>query len=92
MQLIVIGVVILLVSIAILIKLFYDNLATRKNFYDENTLVYVLMHELAHAHCDETGHTDKFLEVFDLFLDRAEKLGFYDRSQKPCPCYPRTPQ
>ena len=48
------------------------------NYYDENMLTYVLLHEYAHVLCDEQHHTDKFYRIFDNLLDRATKAGVYD--------------
>ncbi len=49
------------------------------NYYNDNMLVYVGLHELAHALCDEIGHTDKFYAIFDKLMDKGEELGVYDR-------------
>lgn len=43
------------------------------NYYDDNMLIYALLHELAHAICDEVGHTPKFWAIFDELLDKASK-------------------
>lgn len=50
-------------------------------YYDENMLSYVLLHEYAHVLCDEQHHTDKFYRIFDNLLDRATKAGVYDPSK-----------
>jgi hypothetical protein len=49
-------------------------------YYDENMLTYVILHELSHVICDEIGHTDKFHRIFDAVLDRATTEGLYDPS------------
>ena len=49
------------------------------NYYDNNMLMYVGLHELAHVLCDEVGHTDKFWVIFDRLMDKAEEIGVYDR-------------
>jgi hypothetical protein len=41
--------------------------------YNKNQLVLVLLHEVAHALCDEVGHTDKFQSILDDLLIKAEK-------------------
>jgi Zn-dependent peptidase ImmA (M78 family) len=46
--------------------------------YDDNMLIFVILHELAHVMNDQIGHTEKFQEIFQSLLDRAEKFGFYD--------------
>ena len=40
--------------------------------------MYVAIHELAHVLCDEIGHTEKFYEIFNNLLDKAENLNIYD--------------
>jgi len=52
-------------------------------YYNDNMLIYVLLHELAHVLCDEVGHTDKFKNIFTELLIRASKAGLYDRSIPP---------
>lgn len=46
--------------------------------YDDNMLVYVTLHELAHTLCESIGHTDEFATLFDNLLLRAEKVGVFD--------------
>ena len=50
------------------------------DYYNENMLTYVGLHELAHVLCDEVGHTEKFYRVFDDLLDKAHEMGLYDPS------------
>lgn len=47
-------------------------------YYDPNSLTYVLLHEIAHSKCDEIGHTKKFEELFAELLEEAHKKGLYD--------------
>jgi len=47
-------------------------------FYSWNSLMFVLMHELAHVICDELHHTDKFHRINRALMRRAEKLGYYN--------------
>lgn len=47
-------------------------------YYNENMLTYVFLHEVAHILCDEIGHTEKFSRIFDTLLEKATKLGIYD--------------
>jgi hypothetical protein len=42
-----------------------------------NTLVYVLLHELAHLATQEMGHTPTFWVNFDFIRDEARALGVY---------------
>jgi len=49
------------------------------DYYDENMLIYVTIHELAHVKCPEVGHTDKFYDIFNELLDKASACGIYDK-------------
>ena len=50
----------------------------KNNYYDDNMLTYVLLHEIAHSICDEIGHTNKFHKIFDALLAKAEEMNIYD--------------
>ena len=50
------------------------------HYYDDNMLVYVLLHEISHSLNDEVGHTEKFHEIFEDLLKRATALGLYNPS------------
>lgn len=50
------------------------------DYYNENMLTYVGLHELAHVLCDEVGHTEKFYRIFDDLLAKAHEMGLYDPS------------
>ncbi len=55
------------------------------NYYDDNTLIYVAIHELAHAaNPYDVGHTKHFYDKFDELLKRAERMGLYNPN-KPMP-------
>jgi beta-lactamase regulating signal transducer with metallopeptidase domain len=56
-------------------------------YYDENMLMYVTLHEMAHVLCDEIGHTPKFREIFDDLLRKASDIGIYDNTKPPIPDY-----
>jgi predicted metal-dependent hydrolase len=56
-------------------------------YYDENMLIYVLLHELAHVLCDEVGHTEKYSKIFRSLLHRAHEAGLYDPNQPPLDNY-----
>ena len=50
-------------------------------YYDYNMLMYVCLHELAHAFSesvDEDHTTKEFRDNFQMLLDKAEKLGLYN--------------
>ena len=54
------------------------------NYYDDNMLMYVALHELAHAisrSVDPDHKTDEFKQNFQMLLDRAANLGVYDKSK-----------
>ena len=48
------------------------------DYYSDNMLLFVFLHELAHVICDEVGHTEKFQEIFDALLDEATIMQIYD--------------
>lgn len=50
------------------------------NYYNNNLLIYVTLHEIAHAICDEIGHTEKFHSIFEALLEKATELGIYNPS------------
>ena len=47
-------------------------------YYDRNFLTYVMLHEISHALCDEIGHTQKFLDIFQQVQERAAALGVFN--------------
>lgn len=55
--------------------------------YDMNTLMYVALHELAHATIPEQGHGDKFRARFQYLLKRGYQLGFYNPNIPMPPAY-----
>ena len=51
------------------------------SYYDDNMLMYVALHELAHAiskQIDPDHKTAEFMNNFKMLLKSAENLGFYD--------------
>lgn len=56
-------------------------------YYDDNMLMFVAIHEMAHVLCDEIGHTDKFQKIFQELLDKASGMGIYDPSVAPIQNY-----
>jgi hypothetical protein len=55
-----------------------------KVFFDDNTLMYVLLHEYAHCVCkDCKNHDKKFEETLDNLVDLATKAGIYNPSAPP---------
>lgn len=51
------------------------------HYYDKNTLIFVVLHELAHVLCNDIGHTETFSAINQSLLDHAIKCGFYDPSK-----------
>lgn len=57
--------------------------STTQRPYDDNTMVYVILHELAHAlNEDDIGHSDAYRRIFTRLLARAELYGLYDPTKK----------
>ena len=50
----------------------------KKQYYDENLLMYVTLHELSHVICDEIGHTEKFKLIFSGILNYAHNMGYFN--------------
>lgn len=50
-------------------------------YYDKNTLMFVVLHELAHVICKDVGHTNNFSIINQALIDHAIKHGFYDPSK-----------
>jgi predicted metal-dependent hydrolase len=49
--------------------------------YDDNMLIYVTLHELAHVITPEIGHGHTFMKNFNNLLERAIKAKVYDPTQ-----------
>jgi predicted metal-dependent hydrolase len=47
-------------------------------YYNENMLIYVILHEISHVLCKSIGHTPEFFTIFDAVKDRAKTLGLWD--------------
>ena len=47
------------------------------NLIDENTLMFVALHELSHLSTNTIGHTDEFWSNFKFILQEASKLNIY---------------
>lgn len=52
----------------------------KDKYYTDNTLMYVIAHELSHVICDEIGHTEKFHQIFEELLSELIDYGIYDPS------------
>lgn len=57
------------------------------DFIDDNTILFVYIHELAHVMTDEIGHTPLFWENMAFLLKKANGLGLYQPVD-----YKKTPQ
>jgi predicted metal-dependent hydrolase len=54
--------------------------------HDMNTLMYVVIHEMAHVGCPEYGHTPLFRKIFKFLLVQSSKVNIYipiDYRKKP---------
>jgi hypothetical protein len=47
-------------------------------YYHDNMLMYVLIHEVSHLVCKSIGHTTEFHEKFQLLLQKAIEMKIYD--------------
>ena len=60
--------------------------ATDNKFINNNLIIFVSIHELAHVMTDEVGHTEKFWDNMKYLLEEASKQGIYnpvDYSKNP---------
>jgi len=48
------------------------------NLIDQNTLMFVAIHEIAHIMTRSVGHTDEFWQNFKFLLEHAVQLGIYE--------------
>lgn len=48
------------------------------NLIDQNTLMFVAIHEIAHIMTLSVGHTDEFWQNFKFLLENAVELGIYE--------------
>lgn len=56
------------------------------DIHDINTIMYVVIHELAHVACPEYGHTPLFKKIFIFLLKESYKINIYtpiDYRKKP---------
>lgn len=49
-------------------------------YYNDNMLIYVLLHEISHSICDEIGHTEKFHKIFKALTAKAVQLNIYNEN------------
>jgi len=47
------------------------------NIHDTNTIMYVVIHEMAHVGCPEYGHTPLFKKIFKFLLKQSIVIGIY---------------
>lgn len=50
----------------------------QKEYYDDQILLNVIIHELAHVCNKDVGHTPSFYKTFDELLKKATDEGVYD--------------
>jgi len=58
------------------------------NYYHDNMLIYVALHEVAHTLSneiieDKNNHTQNFFAIFSKLLKKAENMGIYNPSIRP---------
>ena len=56
-------------------------------YFNNNMLMYVLLHEIAHVLSKSVGHTKEFHRKFEELLKKAENLGYYDPKIPPVESY-----
>ena len=61
-------------------KIFLCLVDENNKYYDNQFLMYVLLHEISHVLCDEIGHTKKFNQIFEELLVEAVNQNIYDPS------------
>ena len=47
-------------------------------YYNDNLLTFVTLHELSHVLSDTIGHDKKFSSIFDQLLKKASEMNIYD--------------
>jgi hypothetical protein len=56
--------------------------------YNQDTILFVALHEIAHIICKEEHHTENFYKIEQILHQNAVKLGFIDvdKIDKSYPC------
>ena len=52
-----------------------------RKYYDENMLIYVILHEIGHVLCNSEGHTEEWHNIFKALQRYANKRGFWDANE-----------
>lgn len=63
-----------------------DEEKNKNNLIDDNTLMFVGIHEISHIATESVGHTDEFWKNFKFLLEEAVKIKIYspeDYKKKP---------
>lgn len=55
-----------------------DVTSSNRPFHDYNTLLFVIIHEMAHIASITEGHNTEFIENFKFLLTEAHSLGYYN--------------
>ena len=50
-----------------------------ENFIDNNTIIFVAIHELSHIMTDELGHTELFWDNMKYLLEKGSLVGIYKK-------------
>ena len=53
------------------------------NYYNDDLLLHVLIHELSHSICNETGHTEQFYAIDDDLQRIAKEKNFISKTFDP---------
>lgn len=53
------------------------------NYYSDDIIIFVLLHEIAHLKCTDIGHTKQFQIIFQQLLERATDAGIYKETTIP---------
>ncbi len=51
-----------------------------KQYYSDNTLIYVCLHECAHVLSQDYGHHEEFNRILKQLIEKAENAGIYNSS------------
>ena len=51
---------------------------TDNSFIKDNTVIFVVIHELAHVMTESIGHTKEFWDNMKFLLEEGEKVGIYE--------------
>ena len=50
----------------------------KDNYYEDNSLMFVILHEISHVICKSIGHTEEFNNIFTDILKESARVGIYN--------------